>query len=197
MAVRALPSQLQPTTNKRNAALLQRHMEEALGVSPSRGVLRFVPIPEEHLACGGKTVAGEIEELEMAGGYCHVGVGQRGSRGSGGSGGSFGAARWSVRSSSPVMVTAAAEDDEDRYQGEREDRASREIKGRRRLSVKVGFFLISLSFIFFFLFFSPFSAQATHPSFHPLRYHGFMGVNKRSPLPPFGPLRPPAWPRTN
>ncbi|AEO57764.1 hypothetical protein MYCTH_2018629, partial [Thermothelomyces thermophilus ATCC 42464] len=106
MAVRALPSQLQPTTNKRNAALLQRHMEEALGVPPSRGVLRFVPIPEEHLACGGKTVAGEIEELEMGGGYCHVGVGQSGSRGSGGSGGSFfGAAGWSLSSMAAHELT--------------------------------------------------------------------------------------------
>ncbi|KAL2181607.1 Tautomerase/MIF superfamily [Thermothelomyces heterothallicus CBS 202.75] len=109
MAVRALPSQLQPTTNKRNAALLQRHMEEALGVAPSRGVLRFVPIPEEHLACGGKTVAGEIEEMEVGGGYCHVGIGQSGSRGSGGSGGSggsfFGAAGWSVRSMAAHELT--------------------------------------------------------------------------------------------
>jgi hypothetical protein len=64
MCVSALPSQLQPTTNKRNAALIQKHMEEALGVRPGRGLLRFVPVQEEHLACGGKTMAGEIEELE-------------------------------------------------------------------------------------------------------------------------------------
>jgi hypothetical protein len=64
MCVFALPSQLQPTTNKRNAALIQKHMEEALGVRPGRGLLRFVPVQEEHLACGGKTMAGEIEELE-------------------------------------------------------------------------------------------------------------------------------------
>ena len=67
MCVFALPSQLQPTTNKRNAALIQKHMEEALGVRPGRGLLRFVPVQEEHLACGGKTMAGEIEELERGG----------------------------------------------------------------------------------------------------------------------------------
>ncbi|KAK4252340.1 Tautomerase/MIF superfamily [Corynascus novoguineensis] len=78
MVVRALPSQLRPATNKRNAALLQRHMEDALGVPPHRGILRFVPVPEEHLACGGRTVAGEIEELERADG---------GVRGEGGEGG--------------------------------------------------------------------------------------------------------------
>ncbi|KAK0711263.1 Tautomerase/MIF superfamily, partial [Lasiosphaeris hirsuta] len=64
MTIFALPSQLLPTTNKRNAALIQRHMEEGLGVPPSRGLLRFVPTEEEHLACNGKTMAGEINELE-------------------------------------------------------------------------------------------------------------------------------------
>jgi hypothetical protein len=60
-----------PTTNKRNAALIQRHMEETLGVSPARGLLRFVPVQEEHLACNGKTMAGEIDELEN--GVCEGG----------------------------------------------------------------------------------------------------------------------------
>jgi hypothetical protein len=64
MSVFALPSQLLPTTNKRNAALIQRHMEETLGVSPARGLLRFAPVQEEHLVCNGKTMAGEIDELE-------------------------------------------------------------------------------------------------------------------------------------
>ncbi|KAK4237923.1 Tautomerase/MIF superfamily [Achaetomium macrosporum] len=64
MSVFALPSQLLPTTNKRNAALIQKHMEETLEVPPARGFLRFVPTQEEHLACNGKTMAGEIDELE-------------------------------------------------------------------------------------------------------------------------------------
>ncbi|KAK4194731.1 Tautomerase/MIF superfamily [Triangularia verruculosa] len=64
MSIFALPSQLLPTTNKRNTALIQKHMEEAIGVVPARGFLRFVPIKEEHLACNGKTMAGEIDELE-------------------------------------------------------------------------------------------------------------------------------------
>jgi len=57
---------LQPTTNKRNAALIQKHMEEAIGVAPSRGSVRFVPAAEENIACSGKTVAGEIDDLERA-----------------------------------------------------------------------------------------------------------------------------------
>lgn len=64
MRVFALPTQLQPTTNKRNAALIQKHMEEAIGVPPSRGFLRFIPTLEEHTAWNGKTLAGEIDDLE-------------------------------------------------------------------------------------------------------------------------------------
>jgi hypothetical protein len=64
MSITALQCQLQPVTNKRNAALLQRAMEEALGVYPERGLIRFMPIAEENLATNGKTVTGEIEELE-------------------------------------------------------------------------------------------------------------------------------------
>lgn len=59
----ALPTQLQPTTNKRNAALVQKHMEEGIGVKPSRGFLRFIPTLEENTARNGKTLAGEIEEV--------------------------------------------------------------------------------------------------------------------------------------
>ncbi|KAK0621325.1 Tautomerase/MIF superfamily [Bombardia bombarda] len=64
MAIFALPSHILPTTNKRNAALIQKHMEEAIGVVPARGLLRFVPTSEEHMANNGKTMAGEIDELE-------------------------------------------------------------------------------------------------------------------------------------
>jgi len=76
MSVFALPSQLLPTTNKRNAALIQKHMEETLGVGPARGFLRFVPVQEEHLACNGKTVAAEIDELER-GSYHDAAEGER------------------------------------------------------------------------------------------------------------------------
>ncbi len=72
MTVYALPSQLLPTTNKRNAALMQKYMEETLGVNPDRGFLRFVPTGEEHLARGGKTMAGEIEELQAR--FCEDGL---------------------------------------------------------------------------------------------------------------------------
>ncbi|KAK4456079.1 Tautomerase/MIF superfamily [Podospora aff. communis PSN243] len=67
MTISALPSQVLPTTNKRNAALVQKHMEEAIGVQPKRGLIRFVPIQEENMANNGKTMAGEIDELERNG----------------------------------------------------------------------------------------------------------------------------------
>lgn len=84
MSVFALPSQLQPTTNKRNAALIQKHMEEAIGVTPSRGFLRFIPTLEEHTAWNGKTLAGEIDDLEKDSGISAaeemVGAGMNGRR---------------------------------------------------------------------------------------------------------------------
>ncbi|KAK3898335.1 Tautomerase/MIF superfamily [Staphylotrichum tortipilum] len=81
MSVFALASQLLPTTNKRNAALMQKYMEETLGVGAERGLLRFAPTREEHLACGGKTMAGEIEELEAR--FRQEGVGSGGGSGGG------------------------------------------------------------------------------------------------------------------
>lgn len=68
MTITALPSQVQPVTNKRNATLLQKGMEEALGVPSSRGIIRFVAVAEENLATNGKTVLGEIEELQKEAG---------------------------------------------------------------------------------------------------------------------------------
>ncbi|KAE8449094.1 hypothetical protein EG329_008477 [Mollisiaceae sp. DMI_Dod_QoI] len=64
LTITALGSQLQPVTNKRNASLLAKHMEEGLGVGPKRGVIKFATIAEENLAVDGKTIAREIEELE-------------------------------------------------------------------------------------------------------------------------------------
>ncbi|OTB00102.1 hypothetical protein M426DRAFT_324513 [Hypoxylon sp. CI-4A] len=62
LTIHALPSLVQPTTNKRNAALVQRHIQEALGVVASRGYVRFVATPEDNVAVGGKTIAAEINE---------------------------------------------------------------------------------------------------------------------------------------
>jgi hypothetical protein len=63
MSIFALPSQMQPITNKRNAGLTSKHMEEALGVPPRRGFIRFVPVREENMAYNGRTLAGELDEI--------------------------------------------------------------------------------------------------------------------------------------
>jgi hypothetical protein len=39
-------------------------MEESLGPSPERGLVQFSSIAEENLATNGKTVAGQIDDLE-------------------------------------------------------------------------------------------------------------------------------------
>ncbi|KAK6834268.1 macrophage migration inhibitory factor [Apiospora arundinis] len=64
LTIHALPSLVQPTTNKRNAALIQIHIQETLGVPTSRGYVRFEATPEANMACGGKTVAGEMEDAD-------------------------------------------------------------------------------------------------------------------------------------
>jgi len=64
LTITALNSQLQPVTNKRNAALLGKAMEEGLGVAPNRGVIKFISMSEDNMATDSKTITGEIEELE-------------------------------------------------------------------------------------------------------------------------------------
>ncbi|KAH7041309.1 uncharacterized protein B0I36DRAFT_21690 [Microdochium trichocladiopsis] len=67
LTIHTLPSLTQPITNKRNAALIQRHFEDKLGVNPSRGYVRFVPTPGDEVACGGRTLTADPEELDKAG----------------------------------------------------------------------------------------------------------------------------------
>ena len=64
LTITALPSQITPTTNKRNAALTQSFMATSLGVLPDRGIVKFVGVPEEYLATSGTTILGQIERLQ-------------------------------------------------------------------------------------------------------------------------------------
>ncbi|KAK8034778.1 hypothetical protein PG993_009773 [Apiospora rasikravindrae] len=64
LTIHALPSLVQPTTNKRNAALMQTHIQDTLGVPASRGYVRFEATPEANMAYGGKTVAGEMDDVD-------------------------------------------------------------------------------------------------------------------------------------
>ncbi|KAI1173908.1 Tautomerase/MIF [Nemania sp. FL0916] len=63
LAIHALPSLLQPATNRRNATLIQQHLHETLGVVSARGYIRFEGTPEENVAIGGRTIAAEIDSL--------------------------------------------------------------------------------------------------------------------------------------
>ncbi|EKG12501.1 Macrophage migration inhibitory factor [Macrophomina phaseolina MS6] len=64
LTITALSSQLQPVTNKRNAAMLQSFLREILGVPAARGIVKFQAIDEANLATDGRTVLGEIEREE-------------------------------------------------------------------------------------------------------------------------------------
>ncbi|KAI5367979.1 Putative macrophage migration inhibitory factor, Tautomerase/MIF superfamily [Septoria linicola] len=64
MSITAESSQMGPTMNKRNAALIQSFLADILSVPPERGVLKFVPIPEENFATNGTTMLGKIERQE-------------------------------------------------------------------------------------------------------------------------------------
>jgi hypothetical protein len=57
MTITTLPDQVLAVMNKRNVALFQAHLQQALRVSPTRGVVHFVPIAEECLGHGGDTMA--------------------------------------------------------------------------------------------------------------------------------------------
>ena len=62
--ITAIPSDVQPTTNKRNAYLIQAFMADALHVPSDRGVVRFTGVEEDKIATNGTTVAGDIERAE-------------------------------------------------------------------------------------------------------------------------------------
>lgn len=64
LTITALPSQVLPTKNKRNAALTQSFLADVLGVQASRGVIRFSGISKGSLASDGRTVLGDMEHAE-------------------------------------------------------------------------------------------------------------------------------------
>lgn len=66
LTVYALPSLIAPVTNLRNTTLIQKALEELLGIPPSLGVIIFIPIPEANLATNGMTVRSEITQLERS-----------------------------------------------------------------------------------------------------------------------------------
>ncbi|KAI3401226.1 hypothetical protein diail_11932 [Diaporthe ilicicola] len=68
LTLSALAPYIQTRTNQRNAYLLSMHLEEALGVPPPRGLIRFVAMLDENVALDGETLAQALEEEEAFGG---------------------------------------------------------------------------------------------------------------------------------
>ncbi|EEP78066.1 predicted protein [Uncinocarpus reesii 1704] len=64
MTVSALPHMVKPTMNMRHTALIQSAMEEILGISKDRGVVKFISMNEESFATNGSTIKDEIEQME-------------------------------------------------------------------------------------------------------------------------------------
>ncbi|KAK2604974.1 hypothetical protein N8I77_007861 [Diaporthe amygdali] len=62
LTLSALAPYVQTSTNQRNAHLLSEHLEEALGVPPPRGLIRFVAMQDENMALNGKTLAQSLDE---------------------------------------------------------------------------------------------------------------------------------------
>lgn len=61
--ISTLSAYVQPATNRRNAFVLSEHLEEALSVPPPRGFITFVPLPEENVACNGRTIAHALDDV--------------------------------------------------------------------------------------------------------------------------------------
>ena len=64
VTITALKSQLTPSANKRNTALVQSHLASSLGVFPNRGVIKFHAAQDEDYATAGTTYLGHIERLQ-------------------------------------------------------------------------------------------------------------------------------------
>lgn len=64
MKVMALPSLIAPVTNLRTTILIQSALHTLLSIAPSRGVVVYVPVPEENFATNGVTAMGEIRNME-------------------------------------------------------------------------------------------------------------------------------------
>ena len=74
LTLHTVPSQMGPSTNKRNAALIQSFMADILSVPSERGIVTFVAIAEENLAQNGITMHAEMEKQEKQKGSDSTGI---------------------------------------------------------------------------------------------------------------------------
>ncbi|PYH49392.1 MIF domain protein, partial [Aspergillus saccharolyticus JOP 1030-1] len=66
MKVFALPYLIAPITNLRSTILIQIALQKILNIEPSRGIILYIPIPEENLATNGATVMGQLVNMERS-----------------------------------------------------------------------------------------------------------------------------------
>jgi len=64
MTVTSIQQYLEPALNNHNAAALQTHMQESVGVLPERGLVKFEILAESNIARTGKTLRFEIADFE-------------------------------------------------------------------------------------------------------------------------------------
>ncbi|KAL4788556.1 hypothetical protein BJX76DRAFT_344704 [Aspergillus varians] len=64
MKIFALPYLIAPITNLRSTILIQAALQDILHISPARGVILYIPVPEENMATNSTTMMGEIARLE-------------------------------------------------------------------------------------------------------------------------------------
>lgn len=63
--VTALPNQIAPVTNLRNTVLIQSVLLEILRIPADRGVIVYLPIPEDNFATNGATTMREMARLQQ------------------------------------------------------------------------------------------------------------------------------------
>ncbi|KAL4944424.1 hypothetical protein BDV06DRAFT_220269 [Aspergillus oleicola] len=64
MKIYALPYLIAPITNLRSTILIQAALQDILHISPSRGIILYIPVQEENMATNNTTMMGEIARLE-------------------------------------------------------------------------------------------------------------------------------------
>ena len=64
LTITSLPSQLKPEMNRRNTAVLQGHLRQALRVTQGRGYIRYLALTDDCMGNGGDTMA---ERLSIEG----------------------------------------------------------------------------------------------------------------------------------
>ncbi|KAL4934543.1 MIF domain protein [Aspergillus undulatus] len=74
MKIYALPYLIAPITNLRSTILIQAALQDILHISPSRGIILYIPVPEENMATNNTTMMGEVARLEHNSGGREPGI---------------------------------------------------------------------------------------------------------------------------